>query len=115
MCGQCVNVFLKRSVADPLARVRKEAQVANYQNMRRMLTRGLGVLLGGGGLLTTGYPVRGSLILWSVAFLLLTATGAGRLLHAPAPDLWVLLAIPSVVALAAIYALGLRRTFIETQ
>jgi hypothetical protein len=111
-----VNVFLKRSVADPLARVRKEAQVANYQNMRRRLTRGLGVLLGGAGLLTTGYPVRGSLILWSVAFLLLTATGAGRVLHAPAAqDLWVLLAIPSIVALAAIYALGLRRTFIETQ
>jgi tetratricopeptide (TPR) repeat protein len=115
MCGQCVNVFLKRSVADPLARVRKEAQVANYQNMRRMLTRGLGVLLGGAGLVTTGYPVRGSLILWALAFLLLTATGAGRLLHAPAPDLWVLLALPSVVAVAAIYALGLRRTFIETQ
>jgi tetratricopeptide (TPR) repeat protein len=115
MCGQCVNVFLKRSIADPLARVRKEAQVANYQNLHRMLTRGLGVLLGGAGLLPTGFPVRGSLTLWALAFLLLTATGAGRWLHAPASDLWVLLALPSVVALAAIYGFGLRRTFVETQ
>jgi tetratricopeptide (TPR) repeat protein len=115
MCGQCVNVFLKRSVAGPLARVRKEAQVANYQRLRRMLTRGLGGLLGGGGLLTNGYPVGGSLILWVLAFLLLTFTGAGRLLHPPAPDLWVLLAVPSFVGFAAIYAFGLWRTVVETQ
>ncbi|HUB08358.1 MAG TPA: tetratricopeptide repeat protein [Myxococcales bacterium] len=113
LCGQCVNVFIRRSVSDPPARIRKEARVRAYQSFRQTTIRALAVVLGGAGHLAAGKPVLGFLILWSGAFLLLNALGFGDLLRAPIPGAWALRTAVFALLLLPIYALSVRDVFRE--
>jgi tetratricopeptide (TPR) repeat protein len=67
-CGQCVNVFDRRGVVDPLDQQRKEQQVRRRAVWVRQASRAVSVVLAGGGHLVTGAPVRGALFLLGLAF-----------------------------------------------
>lgn len=67
LCGQCVNVFVRRTNVDAAERTRKEIGVAQYQRRRSLLLRALG-LLSGSGHVVMGHTLRG------LFFLLLSST-----------------------------------------
>lgn len=67
-CGQCVNVFEKKGVVDARDQRRKEQQVRRHRLRVKRLARGMALLLGGGGHLLVGAPVRGLLYTAALAF-----------------------------------------------
>jgi tetratricopeptide (TPR) repeat protein len=67
-CGQCVNVFEKKGVVDARDQRRKEQQVRRHRAWAKRVARGLAVVLGGGGHLVAGAPVRGTLYTAGIAF-----------------------------------------------
>ena len=67
-CGQCVNVFEKKGLVDARDQRRKEQQVRRHRLWARRAARGLAVLLGGGGHLVSGAPVRGALFTGGIVF-----------------------------------------------
>jgi len=69
LCGQCVNVFVKKGVVEARDRHRKEMQVVRRGRYRRLLARGLAIASGGGGHLWLGEVGKGALILFALAFL----------------------------------------------
>ncbi|MHB8418972.1 MAG: tetratricopeptide repeat protein [Myxococcales bacterium] len=113
LCGQCVNVFIRRSASDPPARIRKEARVRAYQSFRQSTLRALAVALGGAGHLASGRPLEGIAILWVGAFLLLNATGAGDFLRSPVPGAWAVRFALFALPLLPLYALSVRSVFQE--
>ncbi|MHB1843839.1 MAG: tetratricopeptide repeat protein [Deltaproteobacteria bacterium] len=113
LCGQCVNVFIRRSVADPPARIRKEARVKAYQSWRGMLVRALAVLLGGGGHVAGGQPLVGYVLLWSLAFLGLNAFGGASFFRTPVAGLWVVRLLLFGLLLLPVYGLAVRSVFMD--
>ncbi len=111
LCGQCVNVFIRRSVADPPARIRKEARVKAYQAFRQSLVRALALLFGGGGHLVGGQPLVGYAVLWSLAFLAINAAGAANFLRAPLGGLWLVRLLVFGLLLLPVYGLAVRSAF----
>ncbi len=111
LCGQCVNVFIRRSVSDPPARIRKEAKVRAYQAYRATTLRTL-AFLGGAGHLASGRPLVGVVIAWLVAFFTLNAFW-GDLLRSPTPGLAALRIVLCLALLAPIYLLSVRDIFVE--
>ena len=69
LCGQCVNVFVRKGVVDARDRLRKEADVKRHERIQLGLTRALGVLSGGGGHLYGGHPWLGLAVLTTLFFL----------------------------------------------
>ena len=67
LCGQCVNVFVKKGVVEARDRARKEMQVRRHASARRLVARAAAFVGGGAGHLVLGHPVKGALLL--VAFL----------------------------------------------
>jgi hypothetical protein len=116
LCGQCVNVFLKRAVVDPRDRTRKEQQVQRHLVARRRLARALALATAGAGHLWRGETARGVLALLAVLFplaLVATWTGVIPVRH---PDRWIAwlklgLALPLA---AAAWALSARDVFRRT-
>ncbi len=121
LCGQCVNVFLKRAAADPPARIRKEARVKAYQVLRVRVARLLSVALGAGGQVALGSPLAGAALLFLLLFLLANALGLFfPALAAPfrppfAGPLSAGLALASFVLLLPVYVLAVRDTFVKTR
>jgi tetratricopeptide (TPR) repeat protein len=116
LCGQCVNVFLRKSVADPPARIRKEAKVKAYQAFRLRAIRGLGVLLGGGGHILLGEVALGTALLFGLALFLTLATRVAAVLRPP--ELGIVLgvaALVSAVLLIVLYLIALRDLFSKTR
>ena len=111
LCGQCVNVFIRRSASDPPARIRKEAKVRAYQAYRATTVRTL-AFLGGAGHLASGRPLLGVLIAWSVAFFSLNAFW-GDFIRAPTPGLTLLRVGLFLLLLSPIYLLSVRDIFVE--
>jgi tetratricopeptide (TPR) repeat protein len=120
LCGQCVNVFIKRGVSDPPARIRKEARVKAHLALRVRVARVLS-FAPGGGQVALGNPLWGVALLFLMLFLLLNALGflvpaiATPLrspLHGPVP---LLLAIASGILFLPAYLLSVRDTFARTQ
>jgi tetratricopeptide (TPR) repeat protein len=66
-CGQCVNVFEKKGVVDARDQRRKEQQVRQHRLWVKRLARALALLLGGGGHLVIGAPIRGLLFTAAIA------------------------------------------------
>ena len=123
LCGQCVNVFLKKGVVEPRDRLRKEAQVRRHARRRRLVARAMAVLAGGAGHVWRGDAARGALLLLALAFpVALAAMGAwgawGRgLLPAPHGSAWVgwvRLALAFPLALI-VWALAARDLFRRTR
>jgi len=69
LCGQCVNVFVKKGVVEARDRHRKQVQVGRYARLRRFVARGLAVASGGGGHLWWGEVLVGTVVLLALAFL----------------------------------------------
>ncbi len=113
LCGQCVNVFIRRSASDPPARIRKEAKVRAYQAYRVTTVRALAVILGGAGHVASGRPLIGVAILWAAAFLALNAFGLGEILRSPTPGLTLLRVGLFVALLVPVYLLSVRDIFVE--
>jgi len=68
ICGQCVNVFLKRGLVDSRDRLRKEAQVRRHGRWVKAATRMLAVVGGGIGHLFAGDAIRGFLFTFALLF-----------------------------------------------
>ena len=68
LCGQCVNVFVRKGVVDARDRLRKEAQVRRHGRLRQHATRVLAVVGGGAGHVYDGAPAKGALLLLGVLF-----------------------------------------------
>lgn len=69
LCGQCVNVFVRKGVVEPRDRARKEAQVRRHEAVELWTARVLALLGGGAGHVWRGDVVRGFLVLFALAFL----------------------------------------------
>jgi hypothetical protein len=116
LCGQCVNVFLRKSVADPPARIRKEARVRAYQILRVRFLRALGLFSGGGGHVMMGEVALGTGLLFALAFCLTLAAGVPHLIRAPGSGLAAVAAAGfGAVILAAVYLLSVRDLFGKTR
>jgi tetratricopeptide (TPR) repeat protein len=120
LCGQCVNVFIKRTVSDPPARIRKEARVKAYLALRVRVARLLSLLLGAGQV-ALGNPLVGAALLFMMLFLLLNALGlfvpgVAMPFRPPVSGLLPLaLALASGLLLLPAYFLSVRDTFVRTQ
>jgi tetratricopeptide (TPR) repeat protein len=120
LCGQCVSVFLKRSAADPPARVRKEARVKAYQLLRVRVARLLSIALGAGGQVALGSPLAGLAVLFVLLFFIDNGLGVFFPVMTPlrAPytgPLTVALALASVLLILPVYFLSVRDTFVRTR
>jgi hypothetical protein len=88
LCGQCVNVYVKKSLVDPRDRLRKEQQVRRHARVRRLAVRALGLAGGGAGHLWRGEAARGALLLLALLFLLALALSSGGVAPPPYPVPW---------------------------
>jgi tetratricopeptide (TPR) repeat protein len=115
LCGQCVNVFVKKGVVDARDRLRKEVQVRQHAKRTLLLTRALAIIGGGIGHLAAGGAVRGFLFLAGMLACLFALWFAPGVLPAPLPSPWsgTLEAAVAIPVLVVLYALSLRRAFRE--
>lgn len=101
LCTQCVNAFAKKNVVAPSLKVRKQLEVARYQNRLERTGLVLAALWSGMGHVFAGLPVRGAV--FGFFFIAAVAgtfmrTGLLRTQYE---------AIPSVIKLAPLVALAL--------
>jgi hypothetical protein len=68
LCGQCVNVYVKRGVVDARDRLRKEAQVKRHRQLQQVTTRILALVGGGAGHVFAGLAGRGFAVLLALLF-----------------------------------------------
>jgi tetratricopeptide (TPR) repeat protein len=116
LCGQCVNVFLRKSVADPPARIRKEARVRAYQILRTRVLRALSLFSGGGGHVMMGEVALGTVLLFALVFCLTLAAGVPALIRAPQSGIGAVTAAAlGAVFVAAVYLLSVRDLFGKTR
>jgi hypothetical protein len=116
LCGQCVNVFVRKGVVDPRDRARKEAQVQRRGRTRRLVTRALALAGGGAGHLLDGAPVKGALLLAGVLFAAFVVGFWRGVMPPPQPSPYVLagkIAIAVPLGLA-VWAIGVRDAFRRT-
>jgi len=116
LCGQCVNVFLRKSVADPPARIRKEARVRAYQILRSRFLRALSLFSGGGGHVMMGEVALGTGLLFALAFCLTLAAGVPHLIRAPESGIAAVTAAGlGATVVAAVYLFSVRDMFGKTR
>jgi tetratricopeptide (TPR) repeat protein len=113
LCGQCVNVYLKKGVVDARDRLRKEAQVRRHVRVEQLVARALAVAAGGAGPVWTGAVARGALLLLALLFAVFLAWFWRGVSPPPQPSPYVLLGKLAVAIPAALVAWGLavRETF----
>jgi tetratricopeptide (TPR) repeat protein len=113
LCGQCVNVFVRRGVVDARDRLRKESQVRRHEEITRWTTRTLAILGGGAGHVWRGEVVQGFLILLGLCFLAAVVLFWRGLVPPPHPSPYLLagkLAVALPLGLL-LYALSVRDAF----
>lgn len=109
MCTQCVNVFAKKNVAAPSLKVRKQLEVARYQNRIERTSSILGIVCSGMGHVFAGFPARGALYGFFFITLLTAIVLRNGVLRAPFEPLpLVLRMVPIGVALVLLYVFTLR-------
>jgi hypothetical protein len=109
MCQQCINVFARKAVVVPRAKVLKQLEIERGQQWQQRASCVLGVLVGGAGHLFVGRPVRGALyafVFLFAVFGLLTRHGVLRAPWAEVP--LVLKLAPVGLVLLGLYVLSLR-------
>lgn len=117
LCGQCVNVYLKKGVVDARDRLRKEAQVRRNARLGQLAARALAVAAGGAGPLWAGAAVKGALLLVAMLFAGFLAWLWRGVMPPAQPSPYVLagkLAFAVPAALVA-WALAVRETFRRTR
>ncbi len=109
MCTQCVNVFAKKNVVATSQKVRKQLEVARYQNQTERASYVLGLTFSGLGHVFAGWPIRGALYAYIFLSALLGFVMRHGLLRAPyEPFPLVLRMAPLVVIFVAVYFVSLR-------
>jgi tetratricopeptide (TPR) repeat protein len=110
LCGQCLNVYVKKGAVEPRFRQQKELAVRRRRKLAAWGTRALAVLTGGGAYVLQGAPARALVVFLALAFAaFLVIFGAGAL-PPTHPSPWatgakVLLALPPA---ALVYFLAVR-------
>jgi hypothetical protein len=117
LCGQCVNVYLKKGVVDARDRLRKEAQVRRHARLDQLLARALAVAAGGAGPIWAGAAVRGALLLVALLFAVFIAWFWRGVSPPPQPSPYVLAGklVVAVPAALAAWTLAVRETFRRTR
>jgi hypothetical protein len=117
LCGQCVNVYVKKGVVDARDRLRKDAQVRRHRQVGQALARLLAVLGGGAGHIFYGLAGRGFVALVALLFVGFLIWFWRGLMPPPAPSpylLWGKLAV-AVPAGLLVYLLAVRDLFRRTR
>ena len=117
LCGQCVNVFVRRGVVDARDRIRKEAQVRRHAQLVHHVTRILSVVAGGAGQLWHGAPVKGALFLLGILFSAFVLWFWRGVMPPPQPSPYVLagkIAFAAPLGIA-VWALAVRDAFRRTE
>jgi hypothetical protein len=117
LCGQCVNVFVKKGVVEARDRARKEAQVRRYANVRTLVARVAAAVGGGAGHIVRGHPVKGALLLALFLFAVFLVVFRDGVLPPPQPaPLAALGRIAVAIPLAlAVHAFAVRDLFRRTR
>jgi hypothetical protein len=117
LCGQCVNVFVKKGVVEARDRVRKEAQVRRRAGALRIAARVTAALGGGAGHLVHGHPVKGALLLLTFLFAVFLVVFRDGVVPPPQPaPLATLGRLAVAVPLAiAVHAFAVRDVFRRTR
>ncbi len=116
LCGQCVNVYVKKGLVEARDRLLKDAAVKRHEQVQHVLTRVLAVASGGGGHLYGGYPWRGLAVLTSLLFLGFLIWFWRGMMPPPLPTPYLLvgklaIAIPSALL---VYVVAVRDLFRRT-
>jgi len=116
LCGQCINVYVKKGVVDARDRLRKDAEVKRHGQVQHVLTRALAVVSGGGGHLYGGYPWHGLALVTALLFLGFLTWFWRGIMPPPLPTPYLLAgklatAIPGAIV---VYAAGVRDLFRKT-
>jgi tetratricopeptide (TPR) repeat protein len=85
LCGQCVNVYVKKGVVDAPDRAAKEREVRRHARSARFVARAAAVIGGGAGHVVRGEPVKGFLLLAVFFFAAFLAVFHRGLLPPPQP------------------------------
>ncbi|MFL5300509.1 MAG: hypothetical protein ACJ79R_09220, partial [Anaeromyxobacteraceae bacterium] len=117
LCGQCVNVFVKKGVVEGRDRGKKDRQVRRHARLSRFLARAGAIAGGGTGHLLRGEPWRGFVLLALLFFAAFLAVFHRGVLPPPQPSpLASALRLAGAVALgAAVYAVAVRDVFKRTR
>jgi len=116
LCGQCLNVYVKKGAVEPRFRQQKEVQVRRRRRLGALGTKALAVLTGGGGYALQGAAGRALAVFATVlfaAFLILFRHGVLPPTHPSPWATWAkLVAVVPVAALVYLLAVRdqLRRT-----
>jgi hypothetical protein len=116
LCGQCVNVFVRKGVVDARDRLRKEAQVRRHGRVRHHTTRILALVGGGASQIFDGSPVKGALLLVGVLFAAFVLSFWRGIMPPPHPSPYVLagkIAVAAPLGLA-VWAIAIRDAFKRT-
>jgi hypothetical protein len=109
LCTQCVNVFVKKNVAAPSLKVRKQLEVARYESRIEKLAWALGALWSGMGHVFSGATVRGALYGFLFALGVTAVVLRQGVLRAPYESLPALVwLVPVGLSLVMLYVLTLR-------
>jgi hypothetical protein len=112
MCTQCINVFARKGVVPPSLKVRKQVEVARYQQTLGRASYVFGLLCSGMGHVFSGWPVRGAIYGFVFLFtvvMFVQRDGVLRVLYEGPP--MVLKLLPLGVIFALVYLLSLRGLF----
>jgi Flp pilus assembly protein TadD len=109
LCGQCVNVFVRRNAVTAPTKVRKQLEVDYYQARMGRLSYLFGLLCSGAGHFFSGLPLRGALYSFLFLFVAFSAFYRHGVLRPPydaGPSLLRLLPLGATFVL--VYLLSLR-------
>lgn len=117
LCGQCVNVFVRKGVVEARDRLRKEGQVRRHELWQRWGARLLALLSGGAGHVWRGQVVGGFLVMLGLAFTLFVLLFWRGLVPPPHPSPYLLVgklavALPLFLVL---YGVAVRDLFQQTR
>jgi len=117
LCGQCVNVYVKRGMVDARDRLRKELEVRRHRQLGVVVTRGLALVGGGAGHVVHGLAGRGMALLTALLFAGFLVWFWRGVLPPPQPSphvLWGKLAVAVPLGLV-VYLLAVRDVFRRTR
>ncbi len=110
MCTQCVNVFARKNVVAPSVKVRKQLEVARYENQMERASTFFGVLWSGMGHVFSGDAVRGALYGYFFVLAISGAVFRAGVVRPPFDGLpMVLRMTPLVLLFLVVYPLSLLR------
>jgi tetratricopeptide (TPR) repeat protein len=117
LCGQCMNVFVRKGLVDARDRLRKEAQVRRRLQLVNVATRILAVVGAGAGQVFHGAAARGALLLVGTLFAAFVVWFWRGIMPPPQPSPYVLVGKLAVAAPLgiALWAFAIRDAFRRTQ